>query len=182
MEPTLEREPPSAVTELLVRWREGDREALEALMPLVYDELRRLARHYLRQERNDHTLQSTALVHEAYLRLAGQNPPQWQNRAHFFGIAAHVMRQILVEYARGRSASKRGGGAFRLTLDEAGYALRRALATGNRLGPESLPFLLEEKRLLINRQRVEKSQSPGGRFQIACRWSGRMQTAIVSKG
>jgi RNA polymerase sigma factor (TIGR02999 family) len=104
---------------LLVRWREGDREALEALMPLVYDELRRLAHYYLRQERSDHTLQSTALVHEAYLRLAGQNPPQWQNRAHFFGIAAHIMRQILVEYARGRSTAKRGGGAFRLALDDA---------------------------------------------------------------
>jgi RNA polymerase sigma factor (TIGR02999 family) len=88
-------------------------------MPLVYEELRRLAHHYLRQERSDHTLQSTALVHEAYLRLAGQNPPQWQNRAHFFGIAAHVMRQILVEYARGRNAAKRGGSACKLTLDEA---------------------------------------------------------------
>ena len=87
-------------------------------MPLVYDELRRLAHHYLRQERNDHTLQSTALVHEAYLRLAGQNPPQWQNRAHFFGIAARIMRQILVEYARGRNTSKRGGDACRITLDD----------------------------------------------------------------
>jgi RNA polymerase sigma factor (TIGR02999 family) len=115
----LDQEPSSPVTQLLVRWRDGDREALEALMPLVYDELRRLAHHYLRQERSDHTLQSTALVHEAYLRLAGQNPPQWQNRAHFFGIAAHIMRQILVEYARGRSAAKRGGSACRLTLDEA---------------------------------------------------------------
>jgi RNA polymerase sigma factor (TIGR02999 family) len=115
----LHREPSSPVTELLVRWRGGDREALEELMPLVYEELRRLAHHYLRQERDDHTLQSTALVHEAYLRLAGQNPPQWQNRAHFFGIAAHIMRQILVEYARGRSAAKRGGNALTLTLDEA---------------------------------------------------------------
>ena len=88
-------------------------------MPLVYEELRRLAHHYLRQERADHTLQSTALVHEAYLRLAGQNPPQWQNRAHFFGIAAHIMRQILVEYARGRGTAKRGGNALTLTLDEA---------------------------------------------------------------
>jgi len=87
-------------------------------MPLVYDELRRLARHYLRQERSDHTLQSTALVHEAYLRLAGQSPPQWQNRAHFYGIAAHLMRQILVEHARSRGAAKRGGGATRLELDE----------------------------------------------------------------
>ena len=73
----------TSVTTLLVRWRDGDREALEQLMPLVYDELRRLARHHLRRERSDHTLQSTALVHEAYLRLAEQNPPQWQNRAHF---------------------------------------------------------------------------------------------------
>ena len=88
-------------------------------MPLVYDELRRLAHRYLSRERTDHTLQSTALVHEAYLRLAGQNPPQWQNRAHFFGIAAHIMRQILVEYARGRSAAKRGGNALTLTLDDA---------------------------------------------------------------
>src|SRR4029077_17037526 len=87
------REASSPVTELLVRWRGGDREALEQLMPLVYEELRRLAHRYLSRERTDHTLQSTALVHEAYLRLAGQSPPQWQNRAHFFGIAAHVMRQ-----------------------------------------------------------------------------------------
>lgn len=109
---------PNPVTELLVRWREGDRDALEALMPLVYQELRRLAHHYLSQERGDHTLQSTALVHEAYIRLAGQSPPQWQNRAHFFGIAARVMRQILVEYARGHGAAKRGGNACTLTLDE----------------------------------------------------------------
>jgi len=122
----LHREPSSPVTELLVRWRGGDREALEELMPLVYEELRRLAHHYLRQERSDHTLQSTALVHEAYLRLAGQNPPQWQNRAHFFGIAAHIMRQILVEYARGRRAAKRGGNALTLTLDEA-VALPRGI-------------------------------------------------------
>jgi len=89
-------------------------------MPLVYDELRRLAHHYLQRERSDHTLQSTALVHEAYLRLAGQNAPQWQNRAHFFGIAARVMRQILVEYARSHSAAKRGGASpCKITLDEA---------------------------------------------------------------
>jgi len=89
-------------------------------MPLVYDELRRLAHHYLQRERSDHTLQSTALVHEAYLRLAGKNAPQWQNRAHFFGIAARVMRQILVEYARAHSAAKRGGtGACKLTLESA---------------------------------------------------------------
>jgi len=87
-------------------------------MSLVYDELRRLAHHYLRKQRSDHTLQSTALVHEAYLRLAGLSPPQWQNRAHFLGIAAHIMRQILVEYASGRAAAKRGDGATRLAFDD----------------------------------------------------------------
>ena len=115
----MQQDSSNAVTALLVRWREGDPQALEALMPLVYDELRRLAHYYLQRERPEHTLQSTALVHEAYLRLAGQNPPQWQNRAHFFGIAAHLMRQILVEYSRGHNAAKRGGSACKLTLDEA---------------------------------------------------------------
>ncbi len=86
---------------------------------MVYDELRRLASYYLSRERDEHTLQSTALVHEAYLRLAGQSPPEWQNRAHFFGIAAHLMRQILVEHARSRNAAKRGSGAYKLTLDDA---------------------------------------------------------------
>ena len=105
------------VTELLVRWRGGDSGALEKLMPLVYDEMRRLAHSYLRRERPDHTLQSTALVHEAYVRLTGNAPPQWQDRAHFFGIAANLMRQILVEYARGRNAAKRGGGAIKLAID-----------------------------------------------------------------
>lgn len=115
----MQQDSSNPVTALLVRWREGDRQALDALMPLVYSELRRLAQYYLQRERADHTLQSTALVHEAYLRLAGNDPPQWQNRAHFFGIAAHLMRQILVEYARGHSAAKRGGSACKLTLDEA---------------------------------------------------------------
>jgi len=108
------------VTELLVRWRQGDPQALQSLMPLVYSELRRLARHYLQGERSDHTLQSTALVHEAYMRLAGQNPPQWQNRAHFFAVSAQLMRQILVDYARSHRASKRGGDICRLALEEAG--------------------------------------------------------------
>jgi DNA-directed RNA polymerase specialized sigma24 family protein len=110
----LDQKSSSSITALLVRWRSGDQEALDALMPLVYDELRRVAQHYLRRERCDHTLQSTALVHEAYMRLAGQSQPQWQNRAHFFGIAAHLMRQILVEHARGRGAAKRGGNAIAL--------------------------------------------------------------------
>jgi RNA polymerase sigma factor (TIGR02999 family) len=105
------------VSELLVNWGQGDQDAREALIPLVYGELRRLARHYLRGERPDHTLQSAALVNEAYLRLVRQEPPQWQNRAHFFGVAAQLMRQILVDHARNRQAGKRGAGVPRLTLD-----------------------------------------------------------------
>lgn len=88
-------------------------------MPLVYSELHRIANHYLRSERPDHTLQSTALVHEAYVRLADQSLPQWQNRAHFFAVAAQLMRQILVDYARSYRASKRGGDVYKLALDEA---------------------------------------------------------------
>jgi RNA polymerase sigma factor (TIGR02999 family) len=109
---------PSQVTLLLSRWRAGDREALDALLPLVYEELRRLARHYLQQERRDHTLQSTALVHEAYVRLLGQDPPEWKSRAHFFGVAARLMRQILVDHARNHKAAKRGGNSLKLTLQE----------------------------------------------------------------
>jgi RNA polymerase sigma factor (TIGR02999 family) len=103
----------------LVRWRGGDRQALDVLLPLVYDELRRIAHHYLRNERSDHTLQSTALVNEAYVRMVVQDFPQWQNRAHFFAVAAQLMRQILVDYARSRRAAKRGGSVCRLALEEA---------------------------------------------------------------
>jgi RNA polymerase sigma factor (TIGR02999 family) len=105
------------VGKLLDDWGQGDQDAREALIPLVYDELRRLARRYLRRERPDHTLQSAALVHEAYLRMVHQEPLRWQNRAHFFGVAAQMMRHILVDHARGRLAAKRGAGAPRLTLD-----------------------------------------------------------------
>ena len=112
-------EPPSQVTKLLRNWRGGDRSDLEALLPLVYDELRRLAHYHLKNERPDHTLQSTALVHEAYSRLVGQDLPEWKSRAHFFAIAAQLMRQILVDYARRRRASKRGSGVCMLTLDNA---------------------------------------------------------------
>ncbi len=107
------------VTALLARWRAGDGDALESLIPLVYDELRSLAQHYLRRERAGHPLQSTALVHEAYVRLAGQDPPALQNRSHFFGIAAKLMREILVDHARAEQAVKRGGHACTLALDEA---------------------------------------------------------------
>ena len=107
------------VTELLCLWSGGDHAALESLMEAVYSELRSLARSYLRRERPGNTLQSTALVHEAYLRLIDQKNVTWQNRAHFFGIAAHMMRHILVDYARSRQASKRGSGVSLLSLDEA---------------------------------------------------------------
>ena len=110
------------MTQLLFRWKKGDSSALEALLPLVYDELRKLARHYLAAERPGHTLQSTALVHEAYLRLVGQAPGAIENRAHFFGIAARLMRQILVDHARARLASKRGAGCM-VTLDESANIL-----------------------------------------------------------
>jgi RNA polymerase sigma factor (TIGR02999 family) len=112
----MDAEPGQDVTELLVRWREGDGHALDQMLPLVYDELRRLARHYLQQELPGHTLQSTALVHEAYLRMVDQKT-QWRNRAHFLGVAAQMMRRVLVDHARGRSAAKRGDGARKVTLD-----------------------------------------------------------------
>ena len=107
------------VTRLLANWSRGNAEAREALMPLVYDELRRLAASYLRRERSDHTLQPTALVHEAYLRLVDQKNVQWQDRGHFFAITAQVMRRILVDHARGHLADKRGSGAPKVPLTEA---------------------------------------------------------------
>jgi RNA polymerase sigma-70 factor (ECF subfamily) len=96
----------------------GDPSALDRVMPMVYAELRKLAGHYLRQERNGHTLQPTALVHEAYFRLVGQNQPEFQNRAHFLGVAAHAMRQILIDHARTRNAAKRGGGEGVFSIEE----------------------------------------------------------------
>ncbi len=111
--------PAHQVTQLLVRWREGDRSALDELMPLVYKELRRLAAHYMRGERPGHTLQTLALVNEAYLRLAAHEEIQWQDRAHFFGVAAQAMRRILVDHARRRGNLKHGGSAPRIALDEA---------------------------------------------------------------
>src|SRR5262245_42935358 len=110
---------PNEVTRLLLQWSGGDRAALDKLMPLVYEELRRLAHHYMAGERPGHTLQTTAIVHEAYLQLIDQRNVQWQNRAHFFGIAAHLMRRILANYARSRGYAKRGGGAHKVSLDKA---------------------------------------------------------------
>ena len=110
---------PHQVTLLLREWKAGDHSALDKLTPLIYNELHRLANSYLRRERPDHTLQPTALVNEAYLRLVDQRTPDWQNRAHFFGVAAQLMRQVLVDYARSHRSEKRGAGAKILPLDEA---------------------------------------------------------------
>jgi RNA polymerase sigma factor (TIGR02999 family) len=107
------------VTDLLVQWSHGDDAALAELTPLVYEELRRLAHHHMGGQRPNHTLQTTALINEVYLRLVDQTNPRWQNRAHFFAVAARAMRQILVSYARSQRAQKRGGGAVKVELDEA---------------------------------------------------------------
>src|SRR5947199_10391829 len=109
---------PHRVTQLLMEWSHGDNAALVELTPLGYEELRRLAHHFMEGQRPDHTLQTTALVNEAYMRLADQTKPSWQNRAHFFAVAARAMRQILVNYARSNRAQKRGGGALKVELDE----------------------------------------------------------------
>jgi RNA polymerase sigma factor (TIGR02999 family) len=107
------------ITELLLAWGDGDKEALDELMPMVYEELHRLAHHQLAGERAGHTLQTTALVNEAYLKLVDQKHVKWQSRFHFFSIAAKLMRRILIDYARSRQFAKRGGGASKLPLDEA---------------------------------------------------------------
>jgi RNA polymerase sigma factor (TIGR02999 family) len=113
-------QPPSQeVTELLVAWSGGDSDALQDLMPVVYEELRRLARQYMHREAENQTLQTTALIHEAYLKLIDQKRVQWQNRAHFFAVAAQMMRRILVDMARKRQAERRGGMLQKLSLDEA---------------------------------------------------------------
>src|SRR5438132_8618827 len=109
---------PHEVTQLLVDWGNGNQAALEKLMPLVYEELHRLARRYMGRERPGHTLQTSGLVNEAYLRLIDQSQVQWQNRAHFYGIAAQTMRRILVDHARSRHYAKRGGDGLRVPLDE----------------------------------------------------------------
>jgi RNA polymerase sigma factor (TIGR02999 family) len=115
----VDSDPAPDVTRLLQSWSDGDTTAPDRLMPIVYEELRRLARDYLRRERADHTLQATALVHEAYLRMVDDKSVSWKNRAHFYGIAARLMRRILVDHARAHNAAKRGGLHQKLSLDEA---------------------------------------------------------------
>ena len=116
---TVSSESPQNITQILIDWQKGDADAPGKLMPLVYEELRRLARDYLRRERAGHTLQATALVHEAYLRMVNNKSVDWKGRAHFYRIAAQLMRRILVDHARAHNAAKRGGLEQKLTLDEA---------------------------------------------------------------
>lgn len=117
-----------SVTQLLVDWRDGDETALDKLFPLVYKELRRLAHHYMRRERAGHTLQTSALVNEAYIRLVDHKGMRWQNRAHFYGVAAQAMRRILVDHARSRNYAKRGGSAQMVELDEAATVAQKQAA------------------------------------------------------
>ncbi len=145
----MERPSGEEVTALLKEWSAGDRGALERLMPLVYGELRRLAASHLRAERGDHTLQPTALVHEAFLRLVGQRSVSWANRAHFYGIAAQMMRRILVDHARRRLAAKRSPGALFVDLGaEAAGAV-----------PDRAPELLALDRALTELERLDARQA-----------------------
>ncbi len=114
----MENDSSHQITLLLIDWSKGDELALEQLMPLVYEELRRMARNYMRKQPSGHTFQTTELIHEAYLKIAGGEEKQWQNRAHFFGVAAKAMRHILVDYARAKSRGKRGGWQDRITFSE----------------------------------------------------------------
>ena len=137
---------PKEITQLLIAWNQGDQRARDELTPIIYDELRRLARGYLRRERINHTLQPTALVHEAFLRLIDQSKVNWQNRAHFFGVAARLMRQILINHAEARRAAKRGGEAERVSLNDVDHfavgqeidliALNEALNNLERIDPQ----------------------------------------------
>jgi RNA polymerase sigma factor (TIGR02999 family) len=121
----VEQQSASEITQLLQDWRGGDRAALDSLLPLVYKELRRLAHFHIREERRGHTLQSAALVHEAYCRLVGQSLPDFENRTHFFAVAAQLMRQILVDYARRHRAAKRGASMCKISLDDAAVLPQR---------------------------------------------------------
>jgi RNA polymerase sigma factor (TIGR02999 family) len=138
-------QPSEGITQLLIDWGKGDQAALEKLMPLVYSELRRLATNYLRRERGEHTLQPTALVNEAYLKLIDQRKAKWQNRAQFYGVAAQLMRRILVDHARQHQAAKRGGShQQRLSITSAGQLGGKELATEPAIDLLALHEALEE--------------------------------------
>lgn len=142
-----------AVTQLLRRWTDGDAQALQRLVPLVYEELRRLARRHLKHERDGHTLQSTGLVHEAFLRLSHDNGVQWESRAQFFGLASRLMRHILVDHARARRADKRGGGQTPLSLDDVGDA-----AAVTAVGAASALDILALDEALLHLEKLDPQQ------------------------
>ena len=146
---------PHRVTQLLADWSHGDDAALAELSPLVYEELRRLAHRHMGGERPDHTLQTTALVNEAYLRLVGQSNLGWQSRAHFFAVAARAMRQILVNYAKSYRAQKRGGGANKVDLDDVAI-----------VSPEESKEIVDLHEALERLVRFRLEKSPGGGAQI----------------
>ena len=158
-----------SVTLLLEQWNHGDREALDKLMPLIYEELRKMARRYMRQQNPGHTLQTTALIHEAYLRMVKQKEKHFENRVHFFGVAAQAMRHILVDYARTRNTAKRGGGVRPISLEEA------ALVT-----PERAAELVAFDDALKELEQLSKRQSR----VVELRYFGGLtvdETAIVLK-
>jgi RNA polymerase sigma factor (TIGR02999 family) len=132
---------PQEITQLLADWGKGDRSALEKLLPLVHAELRRIARRQMNQERPGHTLQATALINEAYLKLLGQEGFEWQNRAHFFAVCAQIMRHILIDHARAHARDKRGGGAIKVSLDDADAAVAGEKAEHLIALEEALGFL-----------------------------------------
>lgn len=141
----MKKDPPRQeheITQLLAEWREGNQEALDELYPLVYDELHRLARRYMSRERKGHTLQTTALINEAYVRLVDQRSVQWANRSHFFAISAQIMRRILIDHARRHAYAKRGGGARQVSLDETATVVDNDLSEFLRLD-EALKSLAE---------------------------------------
>ena len=141
----MKKDPPPQeheITQLLAEWREGNQAALDDLYPLVYDELHRLARRYMSRERKGHTLQTTALINEAYVRLVDQRNVQWANRSHFFAISAQIMRRILIDHARRHAYAKRGGGARQVSLDETATVIQEDLAEFLRLD-EALKSLAE---------------------------------------
>ncbi len=133
--------PPQEITQLLSDWGRGDRSALEKLLPLVHAELRRIARRQMNQERPGHTLQATALINEAYLKLLGQEGFEWHNRAHFFAVCAQIMRHILIDHARAQARDKRGGGAIRVSLNDADAAVAGEKAEHLIALEEALGFL-----------------------------------------
>ena len=145
------------VTSLLIAWSDGDKAALEKLMPLVYDELHRLAARYMRRESPGHTLQTSALVNEAYLKLVDQKKVRWQNRAHFFGVAAQMMRRILVDHARTRARVKRGAGVQKLSLNEA------AIVT-----PEKAEEFILIDQALTNLSKIDPAKSRIVEMKIFC--------------